>query len=84
MGGEGSLQRAPNLHFRLHACLAFPHRSPIPIFYCSRLDIFYKYFFALARTRVSNTELRIVVCAVWNGFNIAYATPSRLPRVLSP
>jgi len=31
----------------------------------------YRYFFALARTRPSNTLLRIVVCAVWNGFNIA-------------
>jgi hypothetical protein len=26
--------------------------------------------FALARTRVSNTALRIGVCAVWNGFSI--------------
>lgn len=31
----------------------------------------YRYFFALARTRPSNTPLRIVVCAVWKGFNIA-------------
>lgn len=30
----------------------------------------YRYFFALARTRPSNTLPRIVVCAVWNGFSI--------------
>ena len=28
----------------------------------------YKFFFALALTRLSNTVLRIGVCAVWNGF----------------
>lgn len=33
-------------------------------------DIGQRYFFALARTRASNTELRIGVCAVWNGFSI--------------
>ena len=30
----------------------------------------YRYFFALARTRASNTVLRIGVCAVWNGLSI--------------
>ena len=29
-----------------------------------------KYFFALCRTRVSNTWLLIGLCAVWKGFNI--------------
>jgi hypothetical protein len=28
----------------------------------------YRCFFALALTRLSNTVLRIGVCAVWNGF----------------
>ena len=28
----------------------------------------YKFFFALALTRLSNTVLRMGVCAVWNGF----------------
>jgi len=28
----------------------------------------YRFFFALALTRLSNTPLRIGVCAVWNGF----------------
>ena len=31
-----------------------------------------KYFFALCRTRVSNTWLLIGVCAVWKGFIIVY------------
>jgi hypothetical protein len=34
----------------------------------------YKFFFALALTLLSNTVLRIGVCAVWNGF-IAVCLP---------
>jgi len=33
-----------------------------------RRAIRYRFFFALALTRLSNTVLRIGVCAVWNGF----------------
>lgn len=42
-------------------------RRPDP----SHLHSPYRYFFALVRTRPSNTPPRIVVCAVWNGFSIA-------------
>jgi hypothetical protein len=31
-------------------------------------SIGYRFFFALALTRLSNTVLRMGVCAVWNGF----------------
>jgi hypothetical protein len=36
-------------------------------------SVYYRCFLALARTLVSNTVLRIVVCAVWKGFNIVCA-----------
>lgn len=34
----------------------------------------YRYLRALARTRPSKTLLRIVVCAVWNGFSSVCST----------
>ena len=37
----------------------------------------YRYFRALPRTRLSNTPLRIAVCAVWNGFTIVCASQQR-------
>ena len=40
-------------------------------------------FFALARTRPSNTALPIIRCAVWNGF-IVVCTPLRLQSPLQP
>lgn len=49
-------------------------------------------FFALARTRPSNTALTIILCAVWNGFIVVYtvfnprrlASRSRLPSRIAP
>ena len=40
----------------------------------------YRFFFALALTRPSNTVLRIGVCAVWNGF-MAVWTPLNIRRI---
>lgn len=51
----------------------------------------YKYLRALVRTRVSNTLLRIAVCAVWNGFSsvLTYSSQtsmknSRIPSSFFP
>lgn len=40
----------------------------------------HRYFLALARTRASNTPLRIGVCAVWNGFSIVWRAAGKQQR----
>lgn len=62
--------------FRVMKVIVFPTLGK-PQARCQR------YFFALARTRVSNTMLRIGECAVWNGFNIVCQSSQTNLRVIN-